>query len=74
MNERTEESVIQWFGRIERIRSFRNAERVYEGECMGSRSVGQLRKCWIDAVNERLKKICLDVGQSRSMVHDRNEW
>ena len=44
------------------------------GECVGSRSVGRLRKGWIDTVKEYLKQRGLDVRQQRRMVHDRCEW
>ena len=48
--------------------------RVYVGVCAGSRSVGSLRKSWIDTVKECLKNRGLDVRQERRMVQDRTEW
>ena len=35
-----DESVLQWFGFIERIENDRIAKRVYVGECMGNGVVG----------------------------------
>ena len=47
-----------WRGWRDRI-----AKRVYVGECAISRSVGRLRKIWIDTVKECFKKRGLDVRQ-----------
>ena len=52
----------------------RISKRVYVGECVGSHLVDQPQKRLIDSVNEYLKKRCLNVGQPRRMVYDRNEW
>ena len=52
----------------------RIANRVYVGECVGSRSVVWLWKRWIDTIKKFLKKRGLDIGQARRMVHDRSEW
>ena len=38
LDERTDESVLRWFGHVERDRI---ATRVYVGECAGSHSVGR---------------------------------
>ena len=48
-------------------------KRVYVGENAGRCSVGRPRKRWIETVKEYLKKIGLDVRQSRRMVHDRSD-
>ena len=55
----------------ERMENSSIAKRVYVGECAGSRSVGRLRKRWIDTVKDCLKKRGLDVRQVRLIVHDR---
>ena len=41
----------------------RLAKRVYIGKCVGSRSVGRLRKRWIDTVKNCLKKEVLMSGK-----------
>ena len=51
----------------------RIAKGVYVAVCVGSCSVGSLRKRWIDTVKECLKR-GLDVRQARRMVHDRSVW
>ena len=53
---RIDEGVLLWFGHAERMKNDRIAKRVYIRECAGSRSVGRLRKKWIDTVKECLKK------------------
>ena len=68
LDERIDEGVLRWFGHVERMERDRIAERVYVGECAGSRSVGRLRKRWIDTVKECLRKKGLDVRQARSRI------
>ena len=74
LDERNVESILRWFGRVERMETDRIAKRVYVGECAGSRSVGRPRKRWIDTVKECLRKRGLDVRQARRMVQNRSEW
>ena len=47
----------------------RGTKRVQVRECAGSRSVGRLRKKWIDTVKDCLKKRGLDVRQTTRVVH-----
>ena len=69
VEEKIEEGVLRWFGRVEWMENDKIGKRVYVGVCAGSRSVGRPRKRWIDTVKECLKKIDLDVRQARRMVH-----
>ena len=50
----------------------RIANRIYVGESASSRSVGRLRKRWIDVVKDYVRKRGLDVRQTRGMLHDRS--
>ena len=50
------------------------AKRIYVGECACSCPVSRPRKRWIDTVKDCLKKMSLDVRQSRIMVYDRSVW
>ena len=68
LDENIDEGVLRWFRHLERIKMARIARRVYVGECAGSRSVGRLRKSWIDTLKEYLKKRSLNVRQARRMV------
>ena len=56
------------------MESDRIGNRVYVGECAGSRSVSRPRKRGIDTVKDCLKKRGLDVRQAKRMVHDGCEW
>ena len=44
VNEMIDESVLRWFGHVERMDKKRITERVYIGECAGSHSVSRPRK------------------------------
>ena len=51
-----DESVLRWFGQIERWENDRIAKRVYVGECVDNRLVGRSRKRWNDSLNNCLNK------------------
>ena len=72
MDKNIDEGVLRWFGHLEKMENDRIAMRVYVKECAGSRSVGRLRKRWIDTVKDSLKKMGLDVRQARRVEHDRS--
>ena len=63
VRERIEEGMLQWFGHVERMENDKIANRVYVGECAGSRSVSRVQKRWIDTMKECLRKRCLDGKQ-----------
>ena len=42
MDQRIDESILRWFGYIERMGNDRITESVYVGKCVGSRLVGRL--------------------------------
>ena len=68
------EKILHWFGHVERMENDIIAKRFYVGVCAGSRSLGKLRKRWIDSVQECLKNRALDVRQAWRMVHDKSVW
>ena len=59
LDERIDESVLHWFGHIERKIG------LLKGGYVGIRLVGRLRKRWIDSVNDCLKKSGMNVGEDR---------
>ena len=65
LHERIDESVLRWFGHVERMEKDRTDNRIYVGECAGSHSVGMPRKIWIDTMKGCLRKRGLHVGQGR---------
>ena len=52
VTNRIEESVLRWFGHLEKMENDRIAMREHAGVCAGGRSVGQQRKRRIDTVKE----------------------
>ena len=56
VDKRIDEGVLWWFGHMERMANDRIAKRVYVGECVGSCSLGQLWKSWIDTMKDSFKK------------------
>ena len=72
VDEKIDEGVLRWLGRVERMENDRIGKRVYVGEYAGSRSVGRPRKRRIDTVKNCLKKRGLDVRQAKRMVPDRS--
>ena len=71
-DERIDQGVLRYCGHVERMVKNRIAKRLYVGECDGSSSAFRPWKRWIDTVNECLRKICLDVRQTRKMLQDRS--
>ena len=70
LDERIDEGVLGCLGHVEGMERDRIAKRVYVGECAVTRLVGRLRKRWIDAMKEYLKKRGLDARQARRMVQE----
>ena len=67
LDERIDESVLRWFGNVERMERDRIAKRVYVRERAGSCSVGRSQKRCVYAMKDCLR-------QARKMVQDRCEW
>ena len=55
IDEMIDETVLRWFGHIERMKNDRVAKRVYVEDCVGSCLVGRPQKRGIDSVNDCLK-------------------
>ena len=49
VNEKIAESVLRWFGHLERMDGNRLVKRMYNGECEGDRSVRRPKK---DGLNQ----------------------
>ena len=65
VDERIDEGSLRWFGYVERKENDRMAKRVYVGDCASSCSVGRVRKRYIDAVKDCLKKISFGCQASK---------
>ena len=74
VNERISESILRWFGHLERMDESRLVKRVYRGECVGNKRRGRPRTKWIKSVELCLEKRNLGLDEARGLVHNRNEW
>ena len=69
-----DQSVLRWFGHVERMDEERLVRRVYESNVEGTRRRGRPRKCWMDGVLNVLNEKGLDIQRARECVHDRSGW
>src|SRR5678815_4693102 len=71
VNERINESMLRWFGHVERMNDSRLVKRMYSVECVGNRPAGRPKRKWIESVNECLKERNVSLAEARIKVHDR---
>ena len=69
-----DQSVLRWFGHVERMEDDRLVRKVYESQMQGPRSKGRPRKGWMDGVKEVLSKMSLNIREVRECIQDRREW
>ena len=74
VGQRVDQSVLRWYGHVERMGDERLVKRVYESEVRGVRRRGRPRKCWMDGVKETLGKRGLSLQEAKASVQDRSEW
>ena len=74
MKERISESILRWFGHMERMDESRLVKRVYKGVCEGDRGRGRPKNKWIESVNFCRSERNLDLVEASRLVHNRNEW
>ena len=74
MNERINESLLRWFGHMERMDESRLVKRMHSSECEGSKPVGRPKKRWIESVTKCLRERNVDLEEARGMVSNRNVW
>ena len=74
INERINESMLRWFGHVERMDDSRMVKRMYKSECIGKRPPGRAKRRWIDSVEECLVEKNVSLVQARRLAHDRCEW
>jgi hypothetical protein len=74
INERINESMLRWFGHVERMDGDRLVKRIYSSECVGNRPVGRPKKRWIDSVKECLVERNVGLVEARRLARDRSEW
>ena len=69
-----DQSVLRWFGHVERMEDDRLAMNVYESEVQGLRCRGRPRKGWMDDVKVVLPKRGLNIQEAKECIQDRREW
>ena len=69
-----DQSVLRWFGHIERMNEERIQKRMYESSVAGVRRRGRPRRGWMDGVMSALNERGLNIQTARECVNDRNEW
>ena len=74
INERINESVLRWFGHVERMDDSRMVKRMYKSESIGTRPRGRMKRRWIDSVKECLMEKNVSLDQARRLARDRSEW
>jgi hypothetical protein len=74
--ERISESILRWFGHMERMDESRLVKRVYKGVCEGYRGRGRPKNKWIGSVEFCLEErnLNLILVRARGLVHNRDEW
>jgi hypothetical protein len=72
--ERINESMLRWFGHVERMDGNRLVKRMYSSECVGNRPVGRPKKRWIDSVKECLIERNVNLVEARRLARDRCDW
>ena len=74
VKERISESILRWFGHMERMDENRLVKRMYKGECVGDKRRGRPKNKWIGSVKFCLAERNLDLVEASRLVHNRNEW
>ena len=69
-----DQSVLRWFGHVERMRDEMIAKRVYESDVRGVGRRGQPRKFWMDGIKDVLAKKGLNIQEAKVSVQDGHEW
>ena len=71
---RADQTVLRWFGHVQRIDEYRMAIRVLMAEVSGGRVRGRPRLGWMDGVKVALGNKGMTVEAARRCAKDRKEW
>ena len=71
---KTDQTVLRWFGHVERMDEYRMARRVLMAEVSGVRVRGSPRLGWVDRVMVALGNGGMIVEAARQCTKDRKEW
>ncbi|KAK3869735.1 hypothetical protein Pcinc_024963 [Petrolisthes cinctipes] len=68
------QSVLRWFGHVERMEENRMVKRIGGSDLGGVRRRGRPQRRWMDTVKGTLSGRGVSVVQGRVIAHDTNEW
>ena len=71
---RADQTILSWFGHVERMDEYRMASRVLRVEVSGGRVLGRPRLAWMDGVKVASGNSGTTVEAARQCVKDRKEW
>ena len=71
---RADQTVLRWFGHVERMDEYRMAKRVLMVEVSGGRVPGRPRLGWMDSVKVALGNRVMTVEAARQCAKDLKEW
>ena len=71
---RADQSVLRWFGHVERMDEYRMARRVLMAKVSGGQIRGRPRLGWMDGVKVALDNRGMTVEAARQCAKDRKEW
>ena len=74
LSGRAEQSVLRWFGHMERMDEDRMVKKIMRSDAGGARLRGRPRLGWMEGVKRALSERGMSVEQGRMIVRDRNEW
>ena len=70
---RADETVLRWFGHVERMDEYRMVRRVLMAEVSGGQELGRPRLGWMDGVKMALGNRGMTVEAERKFAKDRKE-
>ena len=70
LDDRINDSILCWFGHVERMEKDMIVKRVYEGECAVIHSVGRLQKRWIDIIKGVFKEKGCQASKENCVLYD----
>ena len=72
--DRADQSMLKWFGHMERMENDRMTKRIYIAEVEGNRGRGRPRRRWKDSVRDVLVQRGINMQEGERRASDRAEW
>jgi hypothetical protein len=65
---------MRWARYVARIRSIRNAYKIFVGKPERRRPRGRIRRIWEDDIRKDLREVGWEVVNWIHLAHDRDQW